>query len=568
MRKIVLLFLIALSWTALALRTPPIITDFSRGLAIAETNQPYPPALLPLEEGTLVAWLDRSPSGLELITVMIGPAGQPAGKPSPLATGLSCAGPAAFVRSGSESWLLLLARETTGGKRHVYALSLDGKGTPRGAPIMVSPPAVDIRSYRSTAAGNRIWVSALGADGSIWASGLDTATGEVANWQLGRGISTPDLAADAGGTLHVVWAQETKSIPYSLLYSTGGWAGFSPPAVINESPLATGTIPVPPAVSVAGGWVYVAAGFEHRGKGADVKAEVKIIAFPNATPHRDAGERLVIPSGYPEEFPLEWEGLHFFPIRQDRGWPTPLYRPRGFPGRDGVALFTVQAELSRKAKRAVQPIVVALKDGAAWGWLPVAMSRDMSYSADLARSRRGWHVVWQDMLAYGDYRLFYASTAPEERAALNRVGWDDLGYFLGTSVLGIVGGLSLLPLFLMAAVPGLVILFVHYARGGEERLKYTWPKVLLAASILPYLVLKIALAGAMGSVPFAQWLSQSAATTAGRVLPFVPSLISLGIMGLYCWRREMPSLLPAWLVFVISDLALSLLILGPAFAGG
>ena len=216
----------------------------------------------------------------------------------------------------------------------------------------------------------------------------------------------------------------------------------------------------------------------------------------------------------------------------------------------------------------MQPVVVAFSAGAPVAWGPIAVSRDFSYYTTLTRSGRGWHAAWLDMLGYGEYRLYYAATPAEEREALDRVGWDDVAYFLGTAASGIVGGLALIPLFLMASVPGLVLIFFHYVIGGEESLRYRWPKFLLALSLLPYLILKLALAGMFGGMPFAQWLSQPVASAAARVIPFVPVMLGTAALFLYIRRSAEPTVFPAWATFVVSDLLFTVIIVGPAFAGG
>jgi len=172
------------------------------------------------------------------------------------------------------------------------------------------------------------------------------------------------------------------------------------------------------------------------------------------------------------------------------------------------------------------------------------------------------------MLGYGEYRLYYAATPVGEREALDRVGWDDVVYFLGTAASGMVGGLALIPLFLIASVPGLALIFFHYLVGGEESLRYRWPKVLLTLGLLPYLILKIALAGVFGGVPFAQWLSQPTATAAGWVIPFIPALFGAAAVLIYVRRSTEPTVFPAWAAFVITDLMFTVIVLGPAFAGG
>ena len=561
---------LTLMWAALpglALRTPPIPGCFSRGLAVAELNQRETPAILAWDNATWLVWSAAEGGTLVPLLGRVEPSGKLGDPKAILLSGdILYAGAPQLVATEGGPWLLFLAREATDAPRRLYTVPLGPEGEVLSSPHQLEPDSgAGIRSYFSLAKAGEIWIAAEDVAGALWLFHMDAATAEVDTWYLGRG-EAPVLAVGKG--LHLVWAAETGGL-YRLMYSQLAREGPSPPVELKGFSLATGTIPSPPALALGADWVYAAVGFEYRGGELAGTAEVWICAFPQGHPQECTSYSLRLPGVAPDQYPLRAAGLCLAPLPpQATVRPTNLYLPRGAPETEGYALLTLGAKLYQGNSSQVQPVLVALAGGQPVAWAPIAASRDFSYATVLDRSSRGWHAAWLDMLGYGEYRIYYAATPAEEREALDRVGWDDVAYFLGTAASGIVGGLALIPLFLMASVPGLVLIFFHYVIGGEESLRYRWPKFLLALSLLPYLILKLALAGMFGGMPFAQWLSQPVASAAARVIPFVPVMLGTAALFLYIRRSAEPTVFPAWATFVVSDLLFTVIIVGPAFAGG
>ena len=553
---------------ALGLRTLPIPGCFSRGLAIAETDQREPPAVLPRLDGTWLAWTEKSTTGPRILFTTVNAEGR-ASTPQPLDLPLASASQPLLLELAGTPWLLVAGRESPEASRRVFGIPLGGMGEPSGVPVPLTPREVpDIRSYTAAVTSVGLWIAYVDRTDDVWLSLFRPDTEEVARWRLGKGPDRPAMAAE-GEVIHVVLRLGETSSVYALAYVQADETGPSSPFVIDQVPLGIGSVPSPPALFLSRGRLYAAVGLEHRGGELAGTAEVMVSVFPRDEPSQVTSYTLSLPGVFPQEHPYNWEGLSLAPLPpQDEVRPTDLYQPRGVPGARELGLLMVGAKLYSRGQGEVQPVLVAFRDGVPIAWAPIAKTRTFSYFTELRTSPRGWHAAWTDMLGYGEYRIFYASTAESERTALNRLGWDDAVYFLGTIATGLVGGLALIPLFLMAGVPGLALLFLHYAVGGEESLRYRWPKVLLVLGLLPYLVLKLALAGAFGGVPFAQWMSQATAHAAAKALPFIPSLLGLAAMWIYWRKAGEPNLLPAWGTFVVADVVFTVLLLGPAFAGG
>lgn len=563
------LFLLAAVWLgamwfpAYPVRTPPIPGGFSRGIALADTEQREVPCLLPDEGGTLLVWSEGSGGAIHLRATRVLPDGEVASPWEVSVPGTVYLGRPHLCRVEEGVWLIFLGRGDDS-ERSVFMAPLASEGE-LGTPLVLTGD-VDVRSFAVAADHGTVWLGVEDWHGEEHLFRVMFPGPLVDTWDLGPGTGPPALAVSEQG-VHITWPREDPA--YTLMYSVWAGDGPRPPVELFRFPLPTGAIPSPPAIGLQPGWVYVAVGFEFRGGEVAGSAEVRVVSFPAGSPHEVEQLSLRLPGGFPEEHSVEVDGLDLAPLPPQLAIrPTDLYMPRGVGGAGNLALFVMGARLYRRTSGQVQPVVVALDAGNPVAWTPIAASSDFTYFTELRRSQRGWHAAFLDMLGYGEYRLYYASTAPGERERLDRVGWDDWVHFLGTTASGMVGGLALIPLFIMASVPGLVLIFLHYLVGGEESLRFRWPKVLLVLGLLPYVILKIVLASTFGGVPFSDWLARPTAHLVGLILPFVPSFLAVGALLVYVRRAVEPSLFPAWAVFVATDMAFTVLILGPAFAGG
>jgi hypothetical protein len=133
---------------------------------------------------------------------------------------------------------------------------------------------------------------------------------------------------------------------------------------------------------------------------------------------------------------------------------------------------------------------------------------------------------------------------------------------------GIVSGIAFVPLFLMAAVPGLLLIVGHYVFGGLGNLNTWQMKTLLVVGLLPYAFLKVLLtAGVMPQVPFSQWMASELSQILTTGLPFAFLGVDALVLLVYLRHAQEPGLLPAWALFVGMDIALTVIVLGPLFGG-
>jgi len=551
-------------------RTPPIPGSWSRGIPVAEFSQRDECGLLPSPEGAWLAWSDRLDDKLALFLAAITPAGA-VEAPRRLSLELDYRGRPQLVPSPAGPRVLFLARESPEAATRVFALALTREGNPIGEPLPLTPAGHDVKRFSASVTEGELWLAWEEREGGIWLASVDPASLAGAElWELDAAGGFPTLAVDEK-LVHVVWLVELSSalcaLKYAAIEKNVGDTSFT---VVEVGRFAggTGALVFPPALSLETGWVYALGGFEYRGGEKAGTSEVWVVSFPVRDPDALHTYSLSIPGAFPVECSEVIEGIEMSALGPwQRIRPTNLFMPRGVPGVRGHALVTLGAKLFSRNSESVQPVVVAFDEGEPVAWAPLAETRDFTYLVVIRQSDRGWHGAWLDMLGYGAYRLYYGTTAEAEKAALNRVGMDDVLHFLALAASGIVGGLAFIPLFLIAAVPGLVLLFVHYVFGGEESLRYRWPKTLLVLSLAPYLLLKILLASGFGGVPLARWMPQATAHLVGQVLPFVPSALAAVAILVYARRAGEPTLFPAWGTFIVVDILFTVLIVGPVFAG-
>ncbi|MCR4392631.1 MAG: hypothetical protein NUV94_07755 [Candidatus Acetothermia bacterium] len=551
-------------------KSDPIRSGWSRGLPVAETEVGEAPTLAIAPTGRWLVWTGQADGDTTFFLSRVDPMGHvTAPSPIPLALDYPHA-PRLFATPNGFS-LFFLAR-TAPGRYRIFVQPLDAHGAPTGAAIPVSPAeqGVDAYAVGTTLTGFMLVWNAV--DAGEWAQALDEEGIPLGPpLHLAERGGAPALAVDGDGWTHVIWLStpgyERRELMYAKLSADAALA--MPPCPLWGGNVSLGAVFSAPTVALDTRWLYALVSVEYRSGLKQGATETHVVAAPLAAPDRAEPFLLSLPEEFPEEYPYSWEGLPLVPLPpQGAHRATDTHTPVAFPGQRDHALVAVGVKVSDGRRSEVQPAVVALKDGAIVGWCPLANTTGWSISPQLRPSPDGWHAVWSDMHGYGAYRIYYATTAPAERAVLNRVEMADVLHMLLTVLSGFVSGLTMIPLFLMAAVPGLLLVVGHYVFGGEGDL-HTWTaRILLVLGLSPYVLLKILFtAGLVPTMPFAAWFSSGLARSLALSLPFGLLLVDGGALALYWRRSQEPGLLPAWALFVGVDIALTLLVVGPLIAG-
>jgi len=168
------------------------------------------------------------------------------------------------------------------------------------------------------------------------------------------------------------------------------------------------------------------------------------------------------------------------------------------------------------------------------------------------------HLVWIDTAGFDRYKVIYASTAPQVREALNPVTLGEVlsqGLELGFGALTIIG---FLPLFLMWALPGYVVLLIGYFASQETELDQPRGALILWLAVGVHAVVKLMTAGgaldrlSSGGALAAPWLQ----FVARWLVPLAITGLAIVVMRFYARRSGNPSIFASFFVFVLADAVL------------
>ncbi len=195
--------------------------------------------------------------------------------------------------------------------------------------------------------------------------------------------------------------------------------------------------------------------------------------------------------------------------------------------------------------------------------------RTLSISSDpflLSDIDGNLHLIWRE--GADGSRVFYATTAPEPRAAIDQVRGEDI---VNTMLRGGLEGFAtilLFPLALPWLIPGFLVLGVWKIYRDRESLAYVSSRLILLAALGIYQVTKLLfLPTILTYVPFSAWMD----IPAGWTLPLrvgVPIFILLSGFGVAeLGRRRSEATLLYYVLFVLTDLVLTLGVYGVNFLG-
>ena len=550
-------------------RTDPIRSGWSRGLPLAAASLGDAPSLVVSPDARWIVWGDQVAGEPQLLMGRLSREASLEGvTPLPLSATYPHA-PRLFLRD--EELILFFLFRTGSGTDRLASQRLSGEGEPLGVPCPVSPEDHDVDSYAV--------VQTEGGYVAVWEEpslGLHIQTITEDLELMGPPVllaprgGSPALAVDRSGDVHAAWLASVAPGVAELYYGRITLASPSvpEPRYLGKVTGGLGALFLGPELALDEQWAYAALSVDYRGGTKAGTVETQVFAVPQDASEQVHTISLYVPPLLPETVTDLGNGLLVDPVPEA---PRPGVNVRvlsGYPVEQDFALITVAAKLSSLRKEEFQPAVVSFQGGREVGWCPVAVTQGSPAAAELVRSPAGWHVVWLDMHASGEYSVLYATTSSAERAILDRFSASDLAHIFFTVLSGIVGGLASIPLFLLAAVPGLLVIAGHYILGGEGDLRLWRSRILLAVGLVPYAALKLLfISGLVVEFPFAGWMAPSVARALSIALPVAFLGTGLLAVGVYWRRSDEPGLLPAYVLFIVVDIVLSLFLVGPSLAG-
>lgn len=516
-----------------------------------------------------MVWGDQVGGEPRLLIGCVSPAGHLEGiNPVPLPVDYPHA--PRLLAHGDQLILFFLFRTESGADR-LGAQRLSPDGAPLGPFIPLSPADQSLESYAvvETEEGYMVaWASReLGVHLVAITEGLVPRGPPALVGALGR---APALAVAPSGDVHVAWltspAPGVAEVYYSRVGSGSG--GGLAPRYLGKVTGGLGASFVGPALALDQEWVYAVLSVDYRSGLQAGTVETHAFVLPQDGSDHIRRTSLYVPPIVPDRFSDPGGGVLMAAVPDAPGPGTSVRAIAGYPAAHDLGVVLVAAKLSSFRREEYQPVLVFLSGGREVGWCPVAVTTGSPAAAQLVRSAAGWHVAWLDMHASGDYSVLYATTAGPERATLDRFSAADLAHALLTLLSGLVAGLASIPLFLLAAVPGLVIVAGHYILGGEGDLRAWRARVLLTLALAPYAALKLLfISGLLVKFPFEEWIAPSLARALSIAVPVAFLGAGLAAMGVYWRRSHEPGMLPAYAVFVAVDIVLSLFLVGASLAG-
>jgi len=238
---------------------------------------------------------------------------------------------------------------------------------------------------------------------------------------------------------------------------------------------------------------------------------------------------------------------------------------------NGVLAVAVSATQDIRLDSHIQIAVGIFEGGVYQGYTVGTRTTEISQNPFIALDADGnLHLIWQE--GSSGNRIYYATTSPEAKGRLDRVGLADIPNLILSGGLEALTGIMLFPFAFPWMAIGLVIMIVLRLARNDEDVTQPLSKALLALALLSYQVSKLLfLPDMLVYIPFSAWLDIPEGV--GMFLRVaVPIIIIILGVGAAEWRRRRrgdspTSSLGYYVTVVIIDTLLTLSVYGVIFLG-
>lgn len=233
--------------------------------------------------------------------------------------------------------------------------------------------------------------------------------------------------------------------------------------------------------------------------------------------------------------------------------------------RDEVALGLV-FQTSTRSRTRLEVGVAYFADGSEKGYQLAGRGRSVTGHPVLAADAQNeLHLAWLEPAGFGRYQVYYASTRPEVRRALGRLGSDDLLRAVEGLAVTLAQAAGIIPVsFLWIFLPLVLVILYCWLR-PEASLEQVKPRAMLTAAILLHLLGKLCLlpGDIMAAAPFADRVPTAVAGAYLFAVPACVLTISVGVLAAYVRRSEGRHPLVGYAVFAATDSVLTALLYAP-----
>ncbi|NLG26558.1 MAG: cbb3-type cytochrome c oxidase subunit I [Chloroflexi bacterium] len=466
----------------------------------------------------------------------------------------------------------------TARSEHVYQIwyaLVDDQGN------LVTPPAA-LPLGEAAALDVAISPDAQGACDLFWLA--DEASGKLRHVKVGAdgGLLEPDTALrdsvteanvrrDRNGVLRVAWMEEPTPGEIKAYYATydAGARTLLGATELGRVSGATGLVQRGPELGLAGDYAYVLWSVERRGGGlTQSSSETFYSAFPIDQPELAGKVRQVL---------ITVESRPAYQTAQALGQTRQLAPPATFvfggrsiympatPQQHRDELVTSLAvNVQGRTRDTVQVMTLFWAQGELRGYQLAGKTATASLESAIAvDAANNVHLAWIDTGGFGRYDLYYAGTAPEARANLNRVSLGDVLGVVMNLGWALTGSLAFFPVAFMWITIPLAVVAIYLVISAEGDLMRRGPRIMLAVGALIYLLLKYASESSwlvllqLPGLP--EWLS--------AVLVAIAPLLVGGLAALVTWlvmrRREYLTLFRVFVTWTALDALITFLLYVP-----
>ncbi len=479
-----------------------------------------------------------------------------------------------MISNGEYLHLTWASREDTSEGWQLKYLMVDQQGKAASAPMGISEKSQSVSQHQivNDLAGGAIILWEEAGTGKIKYSQV-SSTGKLispAKVLVERG-EDPSLGLDQAGNFHLIWMEEDdlKYREFDLL-ETLPLSGNT----LARIPVSVGNVMEGPVLGFDNDYVYVFWSILKQTGLEAGTASTSFVAFEIGNPGQLQNERLNI---YPDSEGLfksyqgDYNLSQLIPPPQEDYYSTNfVYDPNPSSTSGNALAVAIAANQEVRLDAYVQIAVGIFTGGEFQGYTLATKTIQISRNAKVERDQAGnLYLIWHDGAA--GKNLFYSTTSPLGKAALDRISFSDLPSLILSGGLEAVIGVLLFPFAFPWVLLGLVIMIVWRLVRNDEDISLPLSRLLLVIAVISYQASKILfLPDIILYVPFSAWMDVP--PQLGLIMRVgVPLLIFiLGIVAAE-WRRRRqdssPSTISYYLSIVIVDVVLTLAIYGVIFLG-
>lgn len=480
--------------------------------------------------------------------------------------------PRLALADGGATHLLWSSRPTGERLWTLYTVLLDSAGNPDGPIIQLSPPGTAVGAY--VVAPDReggvfvVWEDANTV--SLHGQRL-TATGAALPEPvlIAANAESPALQIDSLGTLHLLWFEGEQimyaGMPGGVLETVVG----APIADIQKGPADS---LVGPALGLTDDSAYAVWSILRRTGLEAGSAHTEYVAFAPNAPQISNSERLRLLTDEDLPYAPYQGGYQLTQLAAPsgiRGASDYVYRPDTAVGRGSDLAVAVETNQQSRLQTYTQIAVLVFAEGELQGHEMATKTESFSRDAILDVDASGQlHLIWREG-AQGE-TVFYATTAPDAKNALDNLSQEDVFGALLTGGMESVTGILFFPVAFLWLLPGLGLMGLWKLHISDDEFSHPVTILLFIISVAVYETIKVLFLPTMTVyVPFSAWVDVGPAWRRPLLIGVPIAIFALAALAatVVYKRAESKSGLLAYFALAATDAILSLAVYGVNFLG-